>query len=78
MFIDQKPDANMLPLGHIGLRAERGDDRLSLLSHDEQTSLMTLLCIFRSPLMMGGDLTTLDPFTRSPFVQFRCPCGQPA
>ena len=59
------PDADMLPLGHIGLRAERGDDRLSLLSHDEQITLMTLWCIFRSPLMMGGDLPTLDSFTRS-------------
>jgi alpha-galactosidase len=59
------PDADMLPLGHIGLRAERGNDRLSQLSHDEQITLMTLWCMFRSPLMMGGDLPTLDPFTRS-------------
>jgi alpha-galactosidase len=59
------PDADMLPLGHIGLRAERGDDRLSQLSHDEQITLMTLWSVFRSPLMMGGDLPTLDPFTRS-------------
>jgi alpha-galactosidase len=59
------PDADMLPLGHIGLRAERGNDRLSQLSHDEQITLMTLWSIFRSPLMMGGDLPTLDPFTRS-------------
>ncbi len=59
------PDADMLPLGHIGLRAERGDDRLSQLSHDEQITLMTLWSMFRSPLMMGGDLPTLDPFTRS-------------
>ena len=59
------PDADMLPLGHIGIRAERGNDRLSQLSHDEQTTLMTLWSIFRSPLMFGGDLPTLDPFTRS-------------
>ncbi len=59
------PDADMLPLGHIGLRAERGNDRLSQLSHDEQKTLMTLWSIFRSPLMFGGDLPTLDPFTRS-------------
>jgi len=25
------PDADMLPLGHIGVRAERGDPRMSLL-----------------------------------------------
>ncbi len=57
------PDADMLPLGHIGLRAERGNDRLSELSHDEQRTMMTLWSIFRSPLMFGGDLPTLDPFT---------------
>jgi hypothetical protein len=59
------PDADMLPLGQIGLRAERGNDRLSLLTHDEQRTLMTLWCVFRSPLMFGGDLPTLDPFTTS-------------
>jgi hypothetical protein len=59
------PDADMLPLGHIGIRAEQGDDRLSRLSHDEQQTLMTLWSIFRSPLMFGGDLATLDPYTRS-------------
>jgi len=57
------PDADMLPLGHIGLRAERGNDRLSLLTQDEQRTLMTLWSIARSPLMFGGDLPTLDPFT---------------
>jgi alpha-galactosidase len=59
------PDADMLPLGHIGLRAERGNDRLSELTHDEQQTMMTLWSIARSPLMFGGDLPTLDPFTKS-------------
>jgi len=59
------PDADMLPLGHIGVRAERGDDRLSLLTHDEQRTMMTLWSVFRSPLIFGGDLPTLDPFTTS-------------
>ncbi len=59
------PDADMLPLGHIGLRAERGNDRLSLLTHDEQKTMISLWSIFRSPLMFGGDLPTLDPFTTS-------------
>jgi alpha-galactosidase len=57
------PDADMLPLGHIGIRAERGDDRPSGFTHDEQYTLMTLWCIFRSPLMFGGDLPTSDDFT---------------
>lgn len=52
------PDADMLPLGRIGIRAERGVDRESLLTTDEQVTLMTLWSIFRSPLMFGGDLPT--------------------
>jgi alpha-galactosidase len=57
------PDADMLPLGHIGIRAERGDDRASQFTHDEQYTLMTLWSIFRSPLMFGGDLPSSDSFT---------------
>jgi alpha-galactosidase len=57
------PDADMLPLGRIGIRAERGDDRSSLFTHDEQQTLMTLWSIFRSPLMFGGDLPSNDSFT---------------
>jgi len=57
------PDADMLPLGHVGIRAERGGDRASLLTHDEQYTLMSLWSIFRSPLMMGGDIPSSDTFT---------------
>jgi hypothetical protein len=57
------PDADMLPLGHIGIRAERGDDRASLLTHDEQYTLMSMWSIFRSPLMFGGDIPSSDAFT---------------
>jgi alpha-galactosidase len=57
------PDADMLPLGHIGIRAERGDDRASLLTHDEQYTLMSMWSIFRSPLMFGGDIPSSDGFT---------------
>ncbi|TLS47670.1 glycoside hydrolase family 27 protein [Streptomyces montanus] len=56
-------DADMLPLGRIGIRAERGDDRVSSLSRPEQISLLTLWLISRSPLMMGGDLPTSPPET---------------
>jgi len=44
------PDGDMLPLGHIGIRAERGEPRMSLLTHDEQKTLVTLWSIARSPL----------------------------
>ena len=42
-------DADMLPLGHIGLRAERGDDRQSRLTEDESRTLLALWCMGRSP-----------------------------
>lgn len=57
------PDGDMLPLGHIGIRAERGEDRHSRLTAAEQRTLMTLWVMARSPLMMGGDLPTSSPET---------------
>lgn len=59
------PDADMLALGRIGIRAERGDDRQTRFTKDEQLTLMTLWSIFRSPLMFGGDLPSNDAFTLS-------------
>lgn len=56
-------DADMLPLGRIGLRAERGEPRISRLSVDEQKTMLTLWAMARSPLMMGGDLPTSDDST---------------
>ncbi|MEU2774572.1 glycoside hydrolase family 27 protein [Streptomyces sp. NPDC007162] len=56
-------DADMLPLGRIGIRAERGGDRMSRLTRPEQVSLLTLWLVSRSPLMMGGDLPTSPPET---------------
>jgi alpha-galactosidase len=59
------PDCDMIPLGRISIRGERGGDRLSRLTKDEQQVLMTFFTIFRSPLMFGGDMPSLDPFTTS-------------
>ncbi|MBS1854427.1 MAG: glycoside hydrolase family 27 protein [Acidobacteria bacterium] len=59
------PDADMLPLGRIGIRAERGDDRPTRFTRDEQRTLLTLWCIARSPLMFGGDLPSNDDWTLS-------------
>lgn len=56
-------DADMLPLGRIGIRAERGVDRDSLLTLEEQRTLMTLWIMSRSPLMYGGDLPRSRPET---------------
>jgi hypothetical protein len=59
------PDCDMIPLGRLSIRGERGKDRPCRLTHDEQYSLMTFFTIFRSPLMFGGDLPSNDPFTLS-------------
>ncbi len=57
------PDADMLPLGRLGIRAERGDDRQTRFTPDEQRTLLTLWSIFRSPLMFGGDLPSTSAAT---------------
>ncbi|GGJ53450.1 glycoside hydrolase family 27 protein [Deinococcus roseus] len=59
------PDADMLPLGHIGIRSVDGGggNRWCRLSQDEQRTLMTLWCMARSPLMFGGEMRDLDAFT---------------
>lgn len=58
------PDCDMIPLGRISIRGERGGDRMTRLTPDEQYSLMTLFTIFRSPLMFGGDMPSNDEFTQ--------------
>jgi hypothetical protein len=55
----------MIPLGHIAIRGERGEPRMTRLTKNEQMVLMTFFTIFRSPLMFGGDLPTGDEFTLS-------------
>ena len=59
------PDCDMIPLGRISIRGERGTDRMSRLTKDEQYTLMNLFTIFKSPLMFGGDLPSNDAFTLS-------------
>ncbi|MFT3739250.1 MAG: glycoside hydrolase family 27 protein [Breznakibacter sp.] len=59
------PDCDMIPLGRISIRGERGQDRMTRLTRDEQYSLMTFFTILRSPLMFGGDLPSNDAFTLS-------------
>ncbi len=59
------PDADMLPLGRIGIRAERGEDRKTRFTADEQRTMMSLWSIARSPLMFGGDLPSNDDATEA-------------
>ncbi len=57
------PDADMLPLGYLGPSPGWGKARQTRLSPSEQRTMMTLWSIFRSPLMMGGDLPHNDAAT---------------
>ena len=57
------PDADMLPLG--ALRQCESPSEWTHFSPAEQRTMMTLWCIMRSPLMIGGELTKNDSFTLS-------------
>jgi len=59
------PDADMLPLGYLGPAPGWGKPRQTRLTHYEQQTLLTLWAIFPSPLMIGGELTATDSWTRS-------------
>jgi hypothetical protein len=59
------PDADMLPFGRLRLTDSAGRGTASRLTADEQRTVMTLWSIARSPLIMGGDLPTLDHTTRA-------------
>lgn len=61
------PDCDMLPLGRIGKGFQ--EERSSRLTMEEQRTMMTLWCIFRSPLMLGAELTQLDEDTLSLLCQ---------
>jgi len=57
------PDADMLPLGRLRLTDTAGRGAPTRLTPDEQRTVVTLWSIFRSPLIVGGDLPTLDAAT---------------
>ena len=57
------PDADMLPIGPI--RLPRDPEGWTRFTHDEQKTMMTLWSIFRSPLIIGGEMTGFDDFTMS-------------
>lgn len=56
------PDCDMLPLGYIGKGF--GKERYTSFTKEERVTMMTLWCIFRSPLMLGANLTKLDSWTK--------------
>jgi hypothetical protein len=59
------PDPDMLPQGSLNPHPGWGEPRQSRYTQDEQRTEFTLWAISRSPLIMGGNLTRLDDFTRS-------------
>ncbi len=59
------PDADMLQLGWISRRGPHGPERQSEFTPDEQYTHMTLWCIAKSPLMMGGDMPDNSPFVEA-------------
>ena len=58
------PDCDMLPLGKLGGGFGHGEWDCRF-SKEEQRTMMTLWCMFRSPLMVGAELTKMDDWTLS-------------
>ena len=54
------PDADMLPIGPLRQDYDKNDR--TKFTEDEQITMMTLWSIFRSPLMIGGEMTGFDEF----------------
>jgi hypothetical protein len=57
------PDADMLALGYLGPAPGWGKPRANRLTPAEQRTYLTLWCIARSPLFIGGNLTRVDQWT---------------
>lgn len=55
------PDCDMLPVGKLGKGFGKEWD--TNFTRDEQITMMTLWCVFGSPLMIGAELTLLDAWT---------------
>ncbi len=58
------PDCDMLPLGQLGSGFGHGAWSCRL-TREEQRTMVTLWCLFGSPLMVGAELTELDDWTLS-------------
>jgi alpha-galactosidase len=59
------PDADMLPVGRLRVTDKEGNGSPSKFTADEQQTMMTLWCMFRSPLIFGGDLPSNDAATKA-------------
>ncbi|MBQ7202888.1 MAG: glycoside hydrolase family 27 protein [Eubacterium sp.] len=61
------PDCDMLPIGRVAKNSTYygANNRMSQFTKPEHYTLMTLWGIFKSPLMLGGNLPENDDFTLS-------------
>lgn len=58
------PDCDMLPIGRIRITTD-GKGHNTRFTKDEQITMMTLWSMFRSPMIMGGEMRDYDEFTLS-------------
>jgi alpha-galactosidase len=56
------PDCDMIQIGKLSKRGPVGEERYSRFTLDEEYTHMTFWSIFRSPLMLGGNLPENRPF----------------
>jgi alpha-galactosidase len=56
------PDCDMIQIGKISKRGPVGKERYSKFTDDEELTHMTFWSIYRSPLMLGGNLPETRPY----------------
>lgn len=57
------PDCDMLPVGRLEKCNNKPEGRWTRFTQDEQITMLSLWCIFRSPLMIGAEMRENDEFT---------------
>jgi alpha-galactosidase len=56
-------DPDYILIGWTGEARRMGEGRLATLTPDEQYAYMSMWCLMAAPLIFGGDMAKLDPFT---------------
>ena len=56
-------DPDYLLIGYVGDAQNMGTGRKTTLTPNEQYSYMSMWCLMAAPLIFGGDMARLDPFT---------------
>ncbi|MDY7108908.1 MAG: glycoside hydrolase family 27 protein [Planctomycetota bacterium] len=58
-------DPDYLLFGRVGDAHEQGEERPTTLTPGEQYTQMSMWCLMAAPLLLSGDITRLDAFTRN-------------